>query len=86
MTPYIMPAFSLIYSTNKSHVGYTGKPLQGCKFALEGFESQSDKENELKNKIELWGGKVESQLTKSTTALILANKGKIGYLYLWLTR
>ena len=58
-------------------MAYSGKPLQGCKFVLEGYDGQLDKEKEVRKKIESWGGQVESQVTKSTVALVLANKGKL---------
>ena len=63
----------LFVSTTKSGT-FHNKPLRGCVFVLEGFKEEPEKE--LKSKIKHWDGKVESQVTKSTTAIILADKGK----------
>ena len=50
--------------------------LNGCKFVLEGFEKQPGKEKEIVVQIEAWGGSIENKVAKSTTALIIADKGK----------
>ena len=52
------------------------KLLNGCKFVLEGFEKQRGKEKEIVVQIEAWGGSIENKVAKSTTALIIADKGK----------
>ena len=67
---------TILFARSTKSGTFHNKPLRGCVFVLEGFKEEPEKEKELKSKIKSWDGKVESQVTKSTTALILANKGK----------
>jgi len=46
---------------------------------LEGFGKQPGKEKEIVLQIEAWGGSIENEVAKSTTALIIADKGKTVY-------